>query len=400
MPKRFLPILLLLILGGLLTYSGPPQNQPSAALIRDSLLHIEKNPALTQQQKLALVTRLRDDFEKARYPEDSIYARLLHRIAVYQYYTTKEYGSCVTNTLRSIRINTSGKKNACLAFAVNSYMNMGYYYEGLVIYDQALLYFDSSILLSNHFPHQETTVKLCRQERSRIYSIKGDYEKCIEESTLGIRLGEDTHDTSYTIKLLRQRAFAEAKAGLFPAADNDIGLDYALSQFTKDTTAIAGSLDIKAQIDATTGHTDRALKEFDQAIRFQSAAAANSGNKSAVSGSSILGYIYLDQGNLLMEKMERLAEAEKSYLKAYDLAVQARDPVGAASACIDLNVLHHNRKDYRMAILDCHRALQQLHITPEKDILRNTPFSTLAALQNKQLPVIAFGNKTDDLLQF
>lgn len=399
MPKHFFPILIVFALGGLLTYSSPQNSQLPETAIWDSLLHTEQAPTLTQQQKLNIAIRLRQTFETAGYAPDSVYARLLHRIAVYQYYTTKEYGSCIENTLRAIRINTSGKKDACLPFAVNSYKNMGYYYEGLVIFDQALLYFDSSILLSNHFPGQEGTVKESRQERSRIYSLKGDYEKCIEEATLAIRLGEDTRDTVYTMKLLKQRAFAETKAGLYPAAANDIDLDYALASYARDTTAIAGSLDIKALIDAATGHTSQALKEYAQAIRLQQA-AATAKVRSAVSSSTILADYYLDQGNLLMEGMDRLQDAENSYRKAFDLAVQAGDHLEAATACIDLNVLHLYRKEYRLAILDCHRALQQVDISPEKDILRNPPFSALAALQNKQLSVTALGNKTDDLLRF
>src|ERR1700744_2471214 len=154
MTKRILPIIFLVVLGGLLTHSSPPDPPLTPTAIWDSLLHIEQTQSLNQQQKLALVIPLRTAFEKAHYPEDSVYARLLHRIAVFQYYTTKAYDSCIANTLHAIRINTSGKKDACLSFAVSSYRNMGIYYQGLSIYDQALRYFDSALLLANRFPGQ------------------------------------------------------------------------------------------------------------------------------------------------------------------------------------------------------------------------------------------------------
>jgi CHAT domain-containing protein/tetratricopeptide (TPR) repeat protein len=388
--KKILTILSLLTIGGLLTHSSPPNQKLSPTAIWDSLLHIEQDQTLSRQQKLGLVIPLRTAFEKAGYPRDSVYARLLHRIAVFQYYTTKAYDSCIANTLEAIRINTSGKKGASLSFAVSSYLNMGYYYKGLSIYDQALNYFDSAILLANRFPAQVTAVKTCRQERSNIYSNKGDYEKCIEEATLGILLGEDTHDTTYSVILIRQRAMAEYKAGAMPAAANDIELDRQLAIFTKDTTALGLSIHIKALIDAATGHADQALQEYRTAIRLQSTRPP----------SMILADYLLDQGNFLTEKMGRLPDAEQSYHKAFQLSLQLQDPMVAAYVCVGLNVLHHNQKDYRQAILDCHQALQQFHIAPEKDILRNTPFSTLAALQNKQLTVLVFANKTDDLLEY
>jgi tetratricopeptide (TPR) repeat protein len=389
MGKRLFPILLTFALGGLLTYSGPPNRQLAPTAIWDSLLHIEQAPGLNQRQKLALVLPLRAAFEAAGYPRDSVYARLLHRIAVFQYYTTKAYDSCIANNLEAIRINTSGAKGACLSFAVGSYSNMGYYYKGLSIYDQALNYFDSSIQLANRFSGKETAVKTCRQERSNIYSLKGDYEKCIEEATLGILLGQDTHDTAYSIILLYQRALAEAKAGDIAAAVNDIELDRQLAVFTKDTVALGNSLAIKAFIDVTTGHTDEALGEYRGAAGLLS-----------VKGPSVpLADCYLDQGNLLMEKLGRLQEAEVSYLRAFGLAQQMRSPMEAAYACIDLNVLQLYKGDYRQAILFCHQALEQLHIAPGGDILRNPSFSALEAIQNKQLLVIAFGNKTEDLLR-
>ena len=387
--KKTLFILSLITIGGLLTHSSPPNTVPTPTAIWDSLLHIEQAQSLTLQQKLTLVIPLRTAFEKAGYPRDSVYARLLHRIAVLQYNTTKAYDSCIANNLEAIRINTSGKKGASLPFAVSSYRNMGYYYLGLSIYDEALNYFDSAILLANRFPGQVAAVKTCRQERSNIYAQKGDYEKCIEEATLGILLGEDTHDTAYNIILIRQRAFAECKAGALVAATNDIELDLQMALFTKDTIALSGSLSIKALIDAATGHTDQALQEYREAIRLESTKPPTI---------SLVDY-YLDQGNLLLEKMNRLPEAEASYRKAYDLALKLQNPGKAAYACIDLNALHHDKKDYRQAILDCHQALQQFHIATG-DILRNPPFSTLAALQNKQLTVVLFGNKTDDLLEF
>ncbi|HEV2483889.1 MAG TPA: CHAT domain-containing protein [Puia sp.] len=388
MVKRSIAILFLF--GGLLTFSGPPISSLTPIAIWDSLLHIEQAPGLSQYQKLALVIPLREAFEKAGYSRDSVYARLLHRIAVFQYYTTKAYDSCIANNLEAIRINTSGRKGACLSFAVGSYRNMGYYYKGLSIYDQALAYFDSSIQLANRFPGQEAAVKTCRQERSNIFALKGDYERSIEEATLGILLGQDTHDTAYSINMLTQRALAETKAGDIAAATGDAELDRQLAIFTKDTVVLAGSFGIKALIDATTGHTEEALREYREAIRLQVTRPV----------SIELADYYLDQGILLMEKMNRLAEAETSYRKAYGLAQQLHNPIEAASACIDLDALHYNKKDYREAILDLHQALQQLRITPAKDILRNPAFSALVAQQNKSLLVLTFGNKTSDLLAF
>ncbi len=392
MPKRFVLPAFVLVTACLLTRGNPPNPTLSPSAIWDSILHIEQVPpaSMSQQQKLALLLSLKQAFQSGRYPEDSVYARLLHRIAFYQYFTSRAYGSCVENTLHAIRINTSGKKNACLSYAAGSYKNLGIYYRDLLFYDRALQYFDSAIRLAERFPAQQTIIKFCRQERSNIYSVKGDFEKCTEEASLGLQLAEDTRDTAYQINFLKQRAFAETESGRYSAARIDINHDKQLSLLTKDSIAWAGSLDIQAHIDASTGHIEQALEEYHQAIRLQTPDGP----------SNQLTEYYLDQGNLLMEKLGLLKEAEASYRKAFQLARQAQTPIDAVYACIDLNTLYYQRQDYNQAIYFCHEALRQLKAPTCKDPLDNPPLSTLAAVQDKQHLLLAFANKTEDLLHF
>src|ERR1700722_16116996 len=96
-----LAAILLLLQGATLLIRGSPSARPlTPAAVWDSLINIENFPdaKMSQQKKLTLVLGLKQDFEKSKFPEDSVYARLLHRIAVYQYSATREYGLCVENT--------------------------------------------------------------------------------------------------------------------------------------------------------------------------------------------------------------------------------------------------------------------------------------------------------------
>jgi CHAT domain-containing protein len=384
---------ILLLLGGttLLIRGSPSAPTLTPAAIWDSVIKIENFPdaKMSQQKKLTLALGLRQDFEKAKFPEDSVYARLLHRIAVYQYSTTREYARCVENTLHSIRINTSGRKGACLMFAVNSYENLGYYYQELLFYDLALRVFDSAIMLGRRFPGQEQEMESCRWARSFIYFNKGDYQKCIEEATLGVQLAENIRDTGYRIVFLKQRANAETYAGRYADASEDAALDERLALLARDTFALAGSLVTKALIDRFTGQNERALEEYRRAIGLQSHTAFP----------NVLARIYIDHGNLLLEKMGRLPEAEVSYLKALQLAQQAHDPTDIIGAYVDLDALNHSRHDYTQGIGYLHRALQELNVARGDNLLQNPPFSALAPIQDKQRLLLIFGNKTDDLLQ-
>jgi len=380
----------------LLTHAGGFAQSSSAgpaltpAGIWDSLVNIERIPVnrMSEQEKLPLVLGLRQEFEKRNYPEDSVYARLLHRIALYQYHTTRDYRRCVENTLHAIRINTSGKKGACLLFAVNSYKNLGFYYKDLLFFDLALRSFDSAILLATRFPGQDKPIEGCRQEKSKIFFAKGDYGKSIEEATLGIRIAEQIHDTLYHGIFLQLRASARTYLGLYAAASIDADVEEKLALLIRDTVTLARSLNAKAQIDKFMGNYDRALEEYRHAIRL-----AASGEPTTLTDYNI------DQGNMLMDNMGRLAEAERCYTTALRLAKQAQYPDGVISAYIDLNVLCHNRQDYSRAILNLHQALKQLKIPIIDDPFQNPSFSVLAPIQDKKWLLVIFSNKTDDLLQ-
>lgn len=362
----------------------------SAHAIWDSLLHIEDMPAnlMPQQQKLQLVLSLRQQFEQAHLPEDSVYARLLHRIAVYQYKTTREFNKCIDNTLRSLRINTSGQRGSCPALAVKSYMNMGFFYKDLLFYDNSLRYFDSAILLAGRLHGMEVSILGSRQWRSNIFYIKGDFQKCIEEAILGIRLSEDIHDTVYRIILLNQKAYAEAHWDRPQQATTDADRAGLLSGLTHDAEGKANSLSRKACIFEYTGQFREALQYYQQAIRYRSSSGP----------SDQLAYDCIDEGNLLMEKMHNYPAAENSFQKALQLALQNGSSMAAATACNDLGILMYYRNDYARSIYYGHQALRYLKVNIGADPLKNPAFADLLPIQDKEILRHIFGNKTESLL--
>src|SRR3954451_1577457 len=133
-------------------------------IIWDQLMSIEKDTLLTYQEKLPKLFTLKKEFENSKLIEDSVYARILHRIGLYDYLINNEIATknAIIFTNAAIHINSTGKKNCTPSLCVNGYANLGNFYASLHLYNIALQYYDSCLLWREQFyvPNISKTVLL------------------------------------------------------------------------------------------------------------------------------------------------------------------------------------------------------------------------------------------------
>jgi CHAT domain-containing protein/tetratricopeptide (TPR) repeat protein len=363
---------------------------PDSRALWDRLIQIEGTPdaVLVKPRKLKEVLLLEKQFKDCHLTPDSVYARILHRIGMLQYYATGELDKAIRNTHQSIAINTSGKTGACPRFAANSYLNLGYYFSALLFYDEAIRYLDSAALLADKFPGQEAILLRARQIRSNLYSKKGDYQKCEEEATRGLQRAEALTDTAFMIRLLDQRAFAYARQGMYPAAAADASRAFILSTLTRDNGGKAASIKVRAVIMEATGKYPEAMRLYKETIRWRTIA----------DDPAFLAEDYLDAGNLLLYKMSRYQEALPYFEQVVHISMPGKDLNTVASVYNDLGSYHYFKGNYTQA-LGCYRqAMEYLTIQDGPDGLENPASAELSRFQNKQILLQLFGNKTECLL--
>ena len=363
---------------------------PGARALWDQLIRIEGTPdaVLSKPQKLKQVLALKQQFEVCRLSPDSVYARILHRIGVYEYYTTGELDKSIANTLQSIAINRSGRKDACLSFAVKSYLNLGYYYSDLVFYDEALRYLDSAAILAATIPGQESRLLEARQVRSNIFSKKGDLQQCAEEATRGLQIARDLHDTTSIVVFLNQRAYTYARQKLYPEAAADAESALAFSTRTHDKDGTAGSLKAKAVIMESTGRFPEALALYKETIRYRAAS----------DDPVILAEDYLDAGNLLLYQMGKYTDALNYFRETIRISLPRKDVNTVASIYNGLGSFDFYHGNYSGALSNYQRSLDYLSIPAGANALVNPASAELARVQNKQILLYLFGNKTECLL--
>jgi CHAT domain-containing protein len=354
----------------------------------DSLIHIE-NSNFSQEIKLQHLGSLSAQYEKCGYEKDSVYARMLHKTGLWEYSALSHIEDAITNTIAAVRINTSGKKYACPSFAANSYSNLGYYYLQIKRYREALLYYDSAIIASLPFPGNKEFSILSHLQKGNILFNIGDYQQDVEETTLGLALAEPISDTENIIDLHNERAEAYEMLQKYEEASQDIDKSFKLLQHSNNYDALANSYRVKANINADEGNFSKAQFFYDQAISLRK----KTGNLANVAMD------YNDAGLLLHFKCRNIAEADKYYSKAYELASLAKANLVCILACSNLAQVNFNQKQYSKAIVKTQQALlllvNQFH---SNDVSQNPKYSDISYLDVKNYLVNLLHNKAECLL--
>src|SRR4051812_43519227 len=182
--------------------------QPTTSTtIWKNLINIENDTTLSYNQKLQQLLILKKQFENHQLPPDSVYARTLHKIGLYDYKINNDIATKngVLFTQAAIRINTA-KKNSIPALCVNSYNNMAIYYESLHQYSIAANYFDSAILLRRQFKVHEIAEARMLLDKARMLQKAGDYQRALEVFNAAVLKAKETGDSSILQSLLNQRA--------------------------------------------------------------------------------------------------------------------------------------------------------------------------------------------------
>src|SRR4051812_5971112 len=169
------------------------------------LIEIENDQSSYFTKKLDQLYYFKRKFSECSLLKDSVYARLLHRIGSYEYGQNRALNIAIELTREAVNINNSGNKNSSVNYVTTSYYNLGFYYGESGLFDKALKYYDSSILFAV-YTKQYSLIPDMRNQKAFIFFRKGDYQKAIEESTIGLLEAGKANDLSFAPALFNQRA--------------------------------------------------------------------------------------------------------------------------------------------------------------------------------------------------
>ncbi len=380
-----------LVVGIFLAYAPCFSQSGPEKRIWNEITEIEHAP-LTNAGKLQRALRLKRAFEEDKLQEDSVYARLLHRIATLQYLQNGEHATkeSIDYMLRSVAINTSGADNVSPDHAVNSYYNLAVFYKSLGINSKALDYYDSVIVINKKRNLHNAMATACRVLKADILFMDGDYQKCVDECIAGLAEAKERGETGTAAQLFNRRAqsYVYLEQTENAMADTDSAMHYA--GIVHDDFEQATAIIIKATIYGRCDLHNEAERLFKKAIMLR----LRTNEYSQVADD------YTDFGNFYFRALKRYKQAEECYKKTVEYAKKAGDAERLCKGYINLAETAFRRspqKEYT-ATRDYYRMALQVYGLPSSAFLQTPSLSRLSAIGNTDLLLVMLNNKTELLL--
>lgn len=357
----------------------------------DSIIVIE-NATGSNNAKLQRATQLLKKFDGNTLCKDSVYARLLHRIATLQYLQNGEIATkeSVDLMLRSIAVNSSGKIDAAPDYVINSYFNLGVFYKSLGLNSKALIYYDSVLIVSKARRLQTPLSITCRVLRADMLFQRGDYQKCIDECIAGLSESKGQNEYYATAQLFNRRAQSYLYLTQLENAyaDSDAAFRYAGAINNKFEQAT--SIIIQASINAQWNKKEEAQRLFEKAIALRK----TTGEYKQIADD------YTDWGNFLINKLKRFKEAQNCYLKTIAYAQKAGDAERVCKGYINLGETAFRlfpQDAYAATRMYYKKALQVYGL--QSDSFLQTPLlKSFSAIANTDMLLALLNNRTELLL--
>lgn len=373
----------------LTVFHAPALSQlPPIANVGLKLTTIEKDLALPDREKLQKVIELKKEFEKFQSNKDSVYAKILHRIGALQDRLEKTR-EAIQYTLQSIRISTSGRKDCSRKIAINSYFNLGLFNQKLYFYSNALDSYDSCIAIGNEYTDSATIDRIvkARIKKGNIYYQTGDYQKDVEEISIGLRTASLLNNNDNKADLLNERAQAYIAMKKIVEALADVQKAF-LSIKQNDYQAYARNYKIRALIYEENNKYTQAADCFKKAIN----------NRIKANNIEDLASDFNDAGNALREAGV-YKEAKSYFNQSLKLSLKAGNRVIAAKASNNLGLISLTQYNYLKALTEYHVSLSQtVSDFKSNNELDNPGYKHCNVISDKKFLWLLLGNKTECLL--
>lgn len=365
--------------------------QTSSSAYWNKIISVEDNEDLSIAEKLFECEKIKKSFDDNNLIPDSVYARLLHRIAALRFQLNNMVATeqVIEYTGKAIQLNNSGRKDCSPYFAINSYVNLGIYYRTIKFYKKAYAYYDSAITRNNNYKLNNSIADLCYINKVEISIQLGDYQKGIEDCTKGLFAAQRSGRTDLSTALFNQRGQAYFYLKLLkPAiADVDSAIKYARS--LNSNYELATAFKTKALLETEAGNYNNALKLFSEAIAYR----ISTGNLAQIADD------YTDFGNFYIHKKE-YSKAIDCYNKTIQYANEANDAERLCKGYTNLGevfFLKASGNDYGKSEEYYQKALDVFKIH-KRSLYENPSLLKLSSIGNTDLLLALLDNKTELLL--
>ena len=374
-----------LIFLGLNFFITKPGHCLPAVDFQKRLNQIINNQIVSDRKKLSQLYDLKKAQDDHNPLKDSTYALLLAKIGYGEFCANKNYISSIAFTLESIRINSLPQKASSKLATIKDYLNLGYYYADILQNRQSLTCCDSVITIGEKLKCSPSIIGEAKVQKSYLYYLAGDFQKCIEESTKGIQYTLKQKDTLNYIEFLVQRSQSYFLQNMF---DKSLQDNQAIFENASLPFHLASALKTNALIYIKKGNFKLTLDNFKKTISLRI--------KTKMYRQIIWDYIEL--GNFYCLKMKNLREAKLCFEQAIKYTYKENNLLMLAEIYNNIENIYFIEKNYREAINYTLKTYKMLKLSPHDNILQNPTSSSLNTIGNTDLITDLLNNKVKLLL--
>lgn len=349
---------------------------------------IEENNAYSTADKLKQLLILSDEVKKTGLDQDTLQAKIYHRLGLYEYLVNNDYEKAVAYTLKAAGINKLFNTERSLYFAAGNYFNLGYYYTQVQQTGRALDYYDTAITISEKVQGRVATKLDASLGKANIFFKSGDYQNELEEGKLGINSAEAAGDSVRLLDFLNHTTQAYFYQDLLQEAYNDANKSIDLAHKLQQPFRLASAYKMKGFINAKLKEYAIAEKAFKDAVKTR----LLTGNIAQTAGD------YNDFGNFFRDNLNNFKRADECYKTAIQYAKQAHDSIRLCRISINRagNYLEHGE----LALADqcVKEALDYLKLKGSENIFSNPSIADMGFPGNEELLFSVFEMKTALLL--
>lgn len=382
--------------------------------IWDTLDVIDYNAGITGTQKLELFYSWEKKMYSLKKPADSVLAKVFNKIGKYESIVSNDYEKAIFYTHKAFAINNSRTKGASKLYAIYGALNLGYYYDAINDFNNAIIYNDSCVFLAEKFHDCEYEIMDARLVNSYIYFRIGNYEKCISESTIGLHTAKIISDSIYIMKLLNQRSQALMSYEKLSESQLDIMQVLMIAEKKKYET----ELKIKKEKIKNTGILKKLLQALSQ-LSYQVATAyktrayifkyrQNFDSSAAFylqciksrlisKDSGQIAGDYNDIANLYRDSLKQFDKAIKHYNNGLQFAQAIKDSIRLSRINDNLGLTYTNTGNYKEAEKCFIKSMSYLRL-PNTHHFSNPSASAFNLVGNKELILDILMNKSALLL--
>ena len=343
------------------------------------------NPVIGESKKLQQFYDLKKATDGCQKNKDSNYAKILSNIGFYEYQVNGNYAKSISYTIESVIINSLAKNAGSKLRRINDYLNLSYYYRTILLYNQSMSCSDSVITIGQKFDPNLSAIAEAKINKSHIYYLIGDFQKCIDESSKGIVYVLNKRDTFHYVEFLVQRSQSYFFQNMLQESLEDNEQIFKHTQFPY---FFASALKRKAMIFEKKQNFDLANKYFNESVNLRI--------KSSEYGQITNDYI--DLGNFYCLSLHDLESAKKSFYKAIEYTYKEKNSTKLAEIFNNLGNLYFTKKNYKEASNYYLKSFKILTLIPSEDIFETPAASILNVIGNTDLITELLTNKVSLLL--